>query len=169
MAICAKQIAARCDFLALVRWSKIVAQRQQRGDTRFIVALVVDQRAGGVYASAHMMPLDDPLRAVFEELGLTIFDKPKDLGEQRRRAAGSLTYAERISLNSDARALSVPSRDDINLAPARSVLAGASVWAAMNSSVAADSFPEPSALLLCGHCLTTWLSARETAEEKWWR
>ena len=28
----------------------VIAQRQQRGDTRFIVALVVDQRVGGVIA-----------------------------------------------------------------------------------------------------------------------
>jgi hypothetical protein len=39
-------------------------------------------------AQAAFPSLEDPLRMVFEKLGLLIFDKAHELEEQRRRAAG---------------------------------------------------------------------------------
>jgi hypothetical protein len=41
-----------------------------------------------VYASAHAISLENPLRTVFEQLGLLIHDKAIDLEEQRCLAAG---------------------------------------------------------------------------------
>jgi hypothetical protein len=53
-------------------------------------AQVLDLRDLGyaVYASAHAISLKDPLRMVFEKLGLLIFEQAHELEEQRRRAAG---------------------------------------------------------------------------------
>jgi hypothetical protein len=40
-----------------------------------------------VYAAAHVISLEDPVRTVFEQLGLMIHDKAGELEEQRCLAA----------------------------------------------------------------------------------